>query len=80
MNEEPLITLYLKDLNVRITKLMTLIAILFIATILSFSIAITAICISNNRAMVERTRLYFQTDYDYGEINNTTDVNISERK
>lgn len=66
------------EMNTRITKLMTLIAVVFALLIVAFGVTTSIICVSYNNATVEMTRLYFETDYDYGDITQSTDVQIGE--
>jgi hypothetical protein len=45
------------------------------------SVALTSMCIQSNTALEENTeffRLYMTSDYDYGEITQSTDVKVGE--
>jgi hypothetical protein len=72
-----------EELNTRITKLMILVSIVFCVNIASQTIenvshdrAVEEICRSNSAMMEKVVEDYFITDYDYGEINQTTDVKV----
>lgn len=76
--------------RVAMTKsLIRMVFILIITIVLCFSVTISVLSVSHDksdsiisqshdRAIEECTRLYFQSDYDYGEINNSTDIQLTK--
>jgi len=59
-------------------KLIKMLIALFFITIITCSITIGIIVISNNHAETEKVRIYFETDYDYGTITQSTDVKVGD--
>lgn len=57
--------------------IVTLIALLS-SVVITICLSLTLILMNNAQCAkeVEQTRLYFETDYDYGTITQTTDVEI----
>ena len=59
-------------------KLINMLIALFLLTIITYSVTIGVIVISNNHAETEKVRIYFETDYDYGTITQSTDVKVGD--
>lgn len=70
-------------------NLIKMVFALIVTVVLCSSITIGIQAISHDRAMIaieeshdykdiECTKLYFETDYGYGEINNSTDIQLNK--
>ncbi len=72
---DALLTIH-KDTNERITRFTRYILIVLVTVVISFSVMICVVVVSNNSTITECTRLYFETPYTYPdtEVNQTQTI------
>lgn len=65
----------------RIKPIILICIIALVAMTIVASVSVVTMCVQSNKAMEERTeafRILYETEYDYGEITQTTDVKVGE--